>query len=177
MKNFEEAMSFDLGGTQRIDRSRLDPEKELERTKATVDRWVEEQMFEEDVRAMLLMVRPHKRERLMGWKEYRTGGSEFRVAVTWSDKFEQTDEDRHPTQIEAQRTRDAVLNGTSDLLTAPAEPGHALAVPKMADVIEALLVGSMKHDDDVSAQAEFEAYRKVLLEVRQRLDEMQRCYE
>ena len=33
-----------------------------------VDRFVEEQMFEEDVRAVLNMLRPNRRERLAGWQ-------------------------------------------------------------------------------------------------------------
>ena len=52
------------------------------------DRWVNEQMFEEDVRAVLRMMRPHGRERLQGWREYRTGGSHFRVTISWDDEFE-----------------------------------------------------------------------------------------
>ena len=35
-----------------------------------VDRFVEEQIFEEDVRAVLSMMRPNKRERLCGWNEF-----------------------------------------------------------------------------------------------------------
>ncbi len=34
----------------------------------------EDQMCEEDGRAGGAMMRPHRRERLMGWTEYRTGG-------------------------------------------------------------------------------------------------------
>ena len=53
-----------------------------------VDRWVEEQMLEEDLRAVLRMIRPHGRERLSGWKEYRTGGAGFRVTVSWDPELE-----------------------------------------------------------------------------------------
>ncbi|HSV13301.1 MAG TPA: hypothetical protein VLI90_03535 [Tepidisphaeraceae bacterium] len=112
-----------------------------------VDRWVNEQMFEEDVRAVLRMMRPHGRERLQGWKEYRTGGAHFRVTVSWDDEFE---------------------------ITAPNDP---LAVPHIADVIETLLVGSAKRQDELTAPEEFEQYRQVLREVYGRLQEQQACYE
>src|SRR5882724_12653970 len=52
------------------------------RTAPAVERWVDEQMFEEDLRAVLLMMRPNRRERLMGWNEYRTGGRHFRATVS-----------------------------------------------------------------------------------------------
>jgi hypothetical protein len=57
-------------------------------TSYPVDRWVEEQMLEEDLRAVLRMIRPHGRERLSGWKEYRTGGAGFRVTVSWDPDTE-----------------------------------------------------------------------------------------
>src|SRR5258708_37902725 len=57
------------------------------RTQHAVDRWVDEQMFEEDVRAVLMMMRPNRRERLMGWSEYRTGGKHFRVTISWDEEF------------------------------------------------------------------------------------------
>jgi hypothetical protein len=110
-----------------------------------VDRWVTEQMFEEDLRAVLRMMRPHGRERLMGWKEYRTGGADFRVTVSWDEPFE------------------------------PAEP-EPLTVPRMADVIEALLIGSAKNQDELSPQEEFGHYRAVVAELSRRIDEMESCY-
>jgi hypothetical protein len=112
-----------------------------------VDRWVNEQMFEEDVRAVLRMMRPHGRQRLQGWKEYRTGGAHFRVTVSWDDEF---------------------------AITAANDP---LAVPHIADVIETLLVGSAKRQDELTAPEEFEQYRQVLREVYGRLQEQQACYE
>ena len=115
---------------------------------ADVDRWVTEQMFEEDVRAVLKMMRPNGRERLQGWNEYRTGGSHYRVTVSWDDEFQITD-------------GAAAKN----------------AVPHLADVIESLLVGSAKHADDVSPADEFDGYRQVVLEVYQRLQQRQACYE
>ena len=113
-----------------------------------VDRWVSEQMFEEDVRAVLKMMRPNGRERLQGWNEYRTGGSHYRITVSWDDEFQITD-----------------------------GAAARSAVPHLADVIESLLVGSAKHGDDVSAADEFDGYRQVVRDVYQRLQQRQACYE
>src|SRR3954471_4317937 len=98
-------------------KNRLSP-----RTAPAVDRWVEEQMFEEDVRAVLLMMRPHSRERLMGWSEYRTGGKHFRATVSWDEEF-------------------AADAGTSP---DPEPADDVFSVPNFADVLEALLVGSIR---------------------------------
>ena len=162
--------TFDGSGAGFPNPQQMDPERQFERTRAVMDRWVAEQLFEEDVRSMLLMLRPNKHERLLGWKEYRTGGANFRVTVSWDEASQKKLEDQHPDQQTAMSRRDRAMG-------IPAERSRELAVPNMADVIETLLVGSMKHDDDVSAREEFEAYRQVLLEVRRRLDEMQSCYE
>jgi hypothetical protein len=110
-----------------------------------LDKWVEEEMFEEDVRAVLRMMRPHRQEKLQGWKEYRTGGRHFRVTVSWDDQHD------HPTD--------------------------ELSIPHLADVLETLLVGSAKAQDELTAEQEFHAYRKVILDVLQRLQERQSCYE
>jgi hypothetical protein len=112
------------------------------------DRWAEEQMFEEDVRAVLSMMRPNRRERLLGWTEFRTGGSHFRITASWDEQFELAD-----------------------------GGGGKLRIPNMADVLEAILVGSAVHDDDMPAAEEFELYRAVLREVYRRLDDLQECYE
>ena len=112
-----------------------------------VDLWVKEQMFEEDVRAVLKMMRPHGRERLSGWKEYRTGGSHFRVTVSWDDEFEIT------------------------------SPDTALAVPHMTDVLETLLVGSARNADEINVTEEFAQYRQVVRDLYQRLEQQQSCYE
>jgi hypothetical protein len=112
-----------------------------------VDLWVNEQMFEEDVRAVLKMMRPHGRERLQGWNEYRTGGAHYRITVSWDDEFQITSND------------------------------NALAVPHMTDVIETLLVGSARNQDDLQVSDEFEQYRKVVREVYQRLEHRQSCCE
>ena len=119
---------------------------------AVADRWAEEQLFEEDVRAVLSMMRPNRRERLQGWTEYRTGGAHFRATVSWAEEFNRAD-------------------------TPTLHPGQKTRVPNMADVIEALLVGSAVHDDDISAEEEFEMYRTILREVYRRLDDLQSCYE
>ena len=118
------------------------------RAASAADRWAEEQMFEEDVRAVLSMMRPNRRERLMGWKEYRTGGAHFRVTVSWDEEYESS------------------TNGPP-----------ATRVPNLAEVLEAVLVGSALHDDDLLAAEEFDLYRGILREVYRRLDDLQQCYE
>ena len=115
---------------------------------AGADRWAEEQLFEEDVRSVLMMMRPNRRERLLGWSEYRTGGAHFRATVSWDEEFEVADGGRGQTRI-----------------------------PNMADVLEAILVGSAKHDDDMPAAEEFEIYRGVVRELYRRLNDLQECYE
>jgi hypothetical protein len=114
---------------------------------AGLDRWASEQLFEEDVRAALKMMRPHGRERMMGWKEYRTGGAHFRVTVSWDDEFEITD------------------------------PQAPLTVPNMTDVIEALLVGSASNQDLMQPDEEFTRYRQVLCQVHERLHDRQSSFE
>jgi hypothetical protein len=110
------------------------------------DAWMREQMFEEDVRAVLAMMRPHGRERLMGWKEYRTGGPHFRVTVSWDDSFERTN---------------------------VVQP---LVVPNMTDVLENLLVGSSRENGDLPPKEEFDHYRSVVRELYKRINEMEQCY-
>jgi hypothetical protein len=112
------------------------------------DRWAEEQLFEEDVRAVLTLMRPNRRERLQGWSEYRTGGAHFRATVNWNEEFETADGGRGKTRV-----------------------------PNMADVLEALLVGSAKHDDDLTPAEEFDIYREVVRELYRRLNDLQECYE
>jgi len=117
---------------------------------AAVERFVDDQMFEQDVRAVISMMRPHRRERLMGWTEYRTGGADFRATISWDKSFErqhQSPEDRR------------------------------LSVPRLTDVLESILVGSARDQDELTAAEEFEIYRGVVRELHRRLDEMQSCYE
>jgi hypothetical protein len=47
----------------------------------------------------------------------------------------------------------------------------------MTDVLESILVGSIRNADEMMAKQEFEIYREVVRELHRRLDEMQRCYE
>ena len=147
-----------FGDTDRWKRERqLQPANPgTRRAEAAADRWAEEQMFEEDVRAVLSMMRPNRRERLLGWSEYRTGGAHFRVTVSWDEEFE--------------------------LSQAGADPMRACGsgktrIPHLADVLEAVIVGSALHDDDLTAAEEFDLYRGVLREVYHRLDDLQACYE
>ena len=112
-----------------------------------MDRWVAEQLFEEDVRALVNFLRPHRHERLLGWKEMRSGGAGFRVTVSWDE-----DSDR--------QNRDG-----------------SLAVPKMTDVLESILVGSARNQDELTAREEFALYRAVLSELSRRIEEMQASYE
>lgn len=125
-------------------------------TDARLGRWEEEQLFEEDVRAVLTMLRPNRAERLLGWSEYRTGGNGFRATISWD-----------PGAAETPKRR---------------KPGHNPAdehfvIPQMTDVLESILVGSVKAADEMAAEREFEIYREVIRELHRRLDEMQRCYE
>jgi hypothetical protein len=127
------------------------------RAEAAADRWAEEQMFEEDVRAVLSMMRPNRRERLRGWSEYRTGGAHFRVTVSWDEEFE-------------------VSQSAADPMRACGDSAKT-RIPHLADVLEAVIVGSALHDDDLTAAEEFDLYRGVLREVYHRLDDLQACYE
>ena len=128
---------------------------------ANLHRWEQEQLFEEDLRAVLGMLRPNRQERLLGWSEYRTGGAGFRATISWDPDVERR------------------ADGESTL---PRRPGHNPAddhfvVPQMTDVLESILVGSVKGADEMAAAQEFEFYREVIRELHRRLDEMQRCYE
>jgi hypothetical protein len=129
-------------------KNRLSP-----RTAPAVDRWVEEQMFEEDVRAVLLMMRPHSRERLMGWSEYRTGGKHFRATVSWDEEF-------------------AADAGTSP---DPQATDDVFSVPNFADVLEALLVGSIRSELELTTEEETETYRAVLSELARRVEQRAQC--
>ena len=111
------------------------------------ERWMDEQLFEEDVRAVMLMLRPHRRERMQGWSEYRTGGKHFRATISWDPQFQRAAE--------------------SDGLT----------VPAMAEVLETILVGSARNQDDLTPAEEFEMYRQIVRELHHRLDSLQACYE
>ena len=130
-------------------RSRRDDPRECDAAEAA-DRFADDQMFEEDVRAVIAMMRPHRRERLMGWTEYRTGGANFRATISWNRSFErarQSDEEQ------------------------------CLSVPRLTDVLESILVGSVKDQDRLTAAEEFEIYRGIVRELYSRLDELQSRYD
>ena len=135
----------------RFSDSNFDPIPPASRADEARVRWEEEQLFEEDVRAVLNMLRPHRAQRLLGWSEYRTGGEGFRATISWDAK--------HPPRPKRN----------------PAD-AH-FVVPQMTDVLESILVGSVRNADDMAARQEFEIYRQVIRELHRRLDEMQRCYE
>jgi hypothetical protein len=118
--------------------------------KVVADRFEQEQLFEEDVRTVLSLMRPNRYERLIGWSEYRTGGANFRATISWSPEVEQS--------------------GNSPV-------DDRLAIPHLTDVLESILVGSVKNQDELYAHEEFEIYRDVVRELHRRLDEMQSCYE
>lgn len=123
------------------------------RTAEAVDRWVDDQMFEEDLRAVLLMMRPHRRERLMGWSEYRTGAKHFRATIAWDEYFAE--------------------EGSSQ----GGELAHAdaFSVPNMVDVLEAVLIGSVKSDSELSTEEEAEAYVAVVRELARRVEQFVRA--
>ena len=115
---------------------------------AAVDRWVDEQMFEEDVRAVLMMMRPNRRERLQGWHEYRTGGKHFRATISWDDEF--------------------ATGGEPDRLPA----GNEIStVPNLVDVLEAVLIGSIRADAELTGEEECATYRDILRELALRVDQ------
>ena len=122
---------------------------------ASLSRWEQEQLFEEDLRAVLNMLRPNRAERLLGWSEYRTGGNGFRATISWDPA------------VERPARRKPGYNPADD---------H-FVVPQMTDVLESILVGSVRNADELHAKEEFEIYRGVVRELSRRLAEMQRCYE
>jgi len=131
-------------------RRRIAPPPAERATAEAADRFVDDQLFEEDVRAVLSMMRPHRRERLMGWAEYRTGGANFRATISWDESFQ-----RAPQSADE----------------------RWLSVPRLTDVLESILVGSVKDQDELTTAEEFDIYRGVVRELYRRLDEMQGRYE
>lgn len=119
----------------------------MDRLKGRMDHWVEQEMFEEDVRAVLRMMRPNQRERLLGWSEYRTGNKHLRITVSWDDEYGCTD------------------------AAAP------FAVPNLVEVMETLLVGCVKNQDELETGEEFALYRTVVKNLYERLREMESSYQ
>ena len=113
---------------------------------AGVDRFVEEQMFEEDLRAVIRMLRPNRQQRLEGWQEYRTGGAQFRATISWDPRFAADAQD------------------------------EALIVPHITDILESILVGSTRAQDELTAEEEFGIYRGVVRELYRRLNELESRY-
>ncbi len=50
-------------------------------------------------------------------------------------------------------------------------------MPHMTDVLETLLVGSARNQDEMNVTDEFEQYRKIARELYHRLEQRQSCYE
>ena len=132
------------------------------RTAPAVDRWVDDQLFEEDVRAVLLMMRPNRRERLMGWSEYRAGGKDFRATISWNDEAI-AGPNELPATTDAVDASEATVSGL-------------FTVPNVVDVLEAILIGSIRADSELSPEQECEAYRRVLKAVERRVGQFQECY-
>src|SRR2546430_13494236 len=93
-----------------------------------MDRWVAEQVFEEDVRALVNFLRPHRHERLLGWNEMRSGGAGFRVTGSWGEENERQNREGAPT------------------------------LPKITEVLESILLGSARNQGEVTAPQELELY-------------------
>jgi hypothetical protein len=94
-----------------------------------------------------MMMRPNRRERLAGWHEYRTGGKHFRATIAWDDAF--------------------ATDGQPDRLPS----GNEIStVPNLVDVLEAILIGSVRSDAELTAEEETAAYRDVLRELSLRVD-------
>ena len=110
-----------------------------------LSQWKSEMDFEEEVRDILKLLRPHRGQRLQGWREHRTKGDGFRVTVAWDPAHGET---REP-----------------------------FCIPKIADVMESLLVGSAREQDLLDPQAEFELYASVIRELDARLKELRSRYE
>jgi hypothetical protein len=113
-----------------------------------VDRWADEELFEEDLRAALHMMRPHRRERLLGWTEYRTGGRHFRATISWDDDF----------------TADDAANPD------PQPADDLFKVPNFADVLESLVVGSIRADTDLTPEERTAAYQALVRDLAHRLN-------
>jgi hypothetical protein len=97
-----------------------------EDTARALDRWADEELFEEDLRAVMRMIRPHRRERLLGWNEHRTGGRHFRATISWDDNF----------------AADASANPD------PTPADDAFTIPNLADILESLVTGALRPDAD-----------------------------
>jgi len=118
-----------------------------EETARTLDRWADEELFEEDLRTVMQMMRPHRRERLMGWSEYRTGGRHFRATISWDETFA-ADASSQPD---------------------PQPCDDCFTIPNFADVLESLLIGSIRPDADLTPEQRTAAYQALLRDLTHRL--------
>ena len=125
-----------------IDRPPALPEREQ-----YLERWKREAEFEDEVRSLMQLLRPHRAETLLGWEEHRTKGERFRVTIAWDPRLD---------------------------VTCAGEP---LCVPRMVEVLEAILVGSAKQQDRLDPQDEFDIYAAVVRELAARLVELRSRYE
>jgi hypothetical protein len=109
--------------------------------------WRREVDFEEDVRSLIRLLRPHRQELLKGWTEHSTRGEHFRVTVAW----------------------DPILDA--------AAKQSPLEIPNLTDVFEAVLIGSAKNQDELEPKAEFELYASVVRELDARLRDLRSRYD
>lgn len=112
-----------------------------------VARWIEQVEFESRLRSLASAMRPHKAQRLAGWREYRARGYGLRVTVAWDPAIHD-----------------------------PAADGD-LAVPRMAEALETLLVGSAARQDDLHPHEEFALYAAVVRDLLARLTELRSRYD
>ena len=104
--------------------------------------WQHDLAVEQDVRTLLQILRPHGLRQVAGWNEHRCVGDHFRVTVSWDDALHR-----------------AGVN----------EP---YVIPRLADVMESILVGSARNQDELTPEAEFALYRAIVRELGQRLDSL-----
>lgn len=115
-----------------------------------IERWIEQANFENRVRSVVSTLRPHRFERLAGWREYRARAHGLRVTISWD-----------PRSVGAP----------------PMDDPTGLSVPRMAEVLETILVGSAQRQDDLHAEEEFALYSRVVRELAERLNELRSRYD
>jgi hypothetical protein len=114
----------------------------IEDTARVLDRWADEELFEEDLRTVLRMIRPHRRERLLGWNEHRTGGRHFRATISWDDAL----------AADAPATPD------------PSPTDDCFTIPNLPDILESLLTSAIRPGADRAT-----AYQSLLRDLSHRL--------
>lgn len=121
--------------------------------------WLEDAMFQNHLCDVLARMRPHRVERLAGWREYRVRGDGFRVSVAWDPQ------------------RNAGSDSRGDRGETRRAPDADLAIPDMVEVLEAILVGSVNNQDSLDPAEEFARYSRVVRELADRLEAMRACYD